>query len=160
TPARRPRPRVAPVATVAAGGVAAVEIVPTVRLDEVKELVRDLHLPAAEAADGVVDVPDEDALTGQVAVGADPHPVLEEGVLVRTVRRRGDLHDARDLFDRWQLDAARGRRDRVDVGPAEADLRPRARVRRPLAPTDPGSLPHEPPDPDPLLRHSARRVQL
>src|SRR2546430_1603853 len=56
--------------------------------------------------------------------------------------------------------AARRARDRLDLHPAEAELRPRAQMRRPLAAPEPGPLPHQAPDADSLLRVSARGVQL
>src|SRR5439155_17354376 len=50
--------------------------------------------------------------------------------------------------------------DRLDLHPAEAELRPRTQVRRPLAAPEPGPLPHQAPDADSLLRVPARGVQL
>src|SRR5207249_10517503 len=67
---------------------------------------------------------------------------------------------ARALLDGRQLDPARRPLDRLDVDPAEPRLRPCARVRRPLAESEPRALPHETPDANALLRRSAGRVQL
>src|SRR3989442_724361 len=53
-----------------------------------------------------------------------------------------------------------GRLDGLAGRPAEPQLRPCREVGRPLAETQPGTLSHQSPDPDPFLREPARSVQL
>src|SRR5207253_8826013 len=151
---------VGPVSTVAARPVAAVQVIPPVGFDEVEELVRGHALRRPESRDRLVDVPDEQALAGQARVGADPLPVLDEVIFLGPPARRRDLDDTWDLLDGRQADTAGRALDRLDIDPAEPELRPCARVGRALAEAKPCPLPHEPPDTDPFVRQAAWGVQL
>src|SRR5205809_848570 len=159
-PGRRTGPRIGRVAAFAAGGVPAVEVAAAVGLDQAEELPIHVRLRAPERERALVDVPHEQALARQPAIGAHAGAVLEQVVLLGVRGRGRDLHHARLALDLGQRHAARRARDRLDLHPAEAELRPRAQMRRPLAAPEPGPLPHQAPDADALLRLPARGAQL
>src|SRR4030095_8994294 len=101
-PVRTGGPGIPGIAAVASAGVAEIEVRrPGVGGQEVESLVGRVVLRAAEARDRLVDVPDQQAGTGDAAVVAGPGAVLDEEVLVRVVRAlRPDLDDATALLDR------------------------------------------------------------
>src|SRR5262249_41411294 len=161
TPPRRwPAPRVAGVTAIAASGVATIEVAAAIGLDQVQSLMGNVGLGGAEAGDAVVDVPDQETFSRQAPVGADPRAVLEQVVLLGVTGDRRDAEHAGRSLDRRQRDADRGRLDRLDVHPAELELRPRRELRRVLALTEPRALSHEVPHADPLLGMITWRVEL
>src|SRR5438034_262311 len=136
--ARTPRESQSP-----AGGAPAVEVAAAVGLDQAEELPLHVRLRAPERERALVDVPHEQALARQPAIGAHAGAVLEQVVLLGVRGRGRDLHHARLALDLGQRHSARRARDRLDLHPAEAELRPRAQMRRPLAAPEPGPLPHQ-----------------
>src|SRR5579885_1104353 len=159
-PGGRPPPGVRRIATIAPRCVPALQVLAAVGLDETQQRVGHIELSAAHALHPLVDVPDKQPLTRELAVDARARAVLEQVILLRPARHGGDAHDAGRGEHRRQRHVPRGRRHRLDVHPPETQLRPRIEPARYIPAADPGPLPHEPPHADALLGSAARRVQL